>query len=474
MASLVNNCVFTATSGGTGDFAVSAAVTGYQAPAAVGVSDGKTYRYRAQSFDLSQWEEGSAIASSTATSFTRAVTASSAGGTTKVAFTDPPTIALTMFAADVLQFDDAMSLTAAQKAQARANLDVTKKNYIVNGAMMVSQENGTTAGTATAYYPVDQFAVTFSHGGGVSHAQVVSQTPAGSPNRVRVTVTSADAAVAASDFMHIAQWIEGYRVADLKLGAAAAKSIALQFGVKAPAGTYSVIFLNSAANRSYVAEYTIAAGEANTDVVKSVTVPGDITGTWAKDNTAGLVVRWGLMAGTTFQQAAGSWGTGNVVGSPSQFNFLGTNGNVFELFDVGLYEGTIAPPFQVPDFASELDLCMRYWEKTYDYGTAPGTIALNGAIQMVFQLASGTFSNASGQGTSFQYRKSKRAAPTVTGYSTQTGASGKAADFQGGADVNIAAIASPGTQGLRVWSVLKVATDGILSIGVHFVINARM
>jgi hypothetical protein len=51
-----------------------------------------------------------------------------------------------------------------------------------------------------------------------------------------------------------------------------------------------------------------------------------------------------------------------MVGSSNQFNFMSTGGNVFELFDVGLYEGTVAPPFLVPDLASELAVCKRYFE----------------------------------------------------------------------------------------------------------------
>jgi hypothetical protein len=42
---------------------------------------------------------------------------------------------------------------------------------------------------------------------------------------------------------------------------------------------------------------------------------------------------------------------------------MGTLGNVFHLFDVSLTEGTVAPPFVVPDYASELTLCQRYYEK---------------------------------------------------------------------------------------------------------------
>lgn len=124
MASLVNNAVFLASASGTGAFGVASAVQGYQTPNAVGVIDGKSYRYRAQNATLTEWEEGTGVSSSSGASFTRVVTASSAGGTTTVSFTAAPNVMLTMFAADVLQFDDAMSLTAAQKVQAQTNIGV--------------------------------------------------------------------------------------------------------------------------------------------------------------------------------------------------------------------------------------------------------------------------------------------------------------------------------------------------------------
>ena len=69
------------------------------------------------------------------------------------------------------------------------------------------------------------------------------------------------------------------------------------------------------------------------------------------------------MCGTTFQQAAGAWGTvPSAFGSANQFNLLATNGNVFELFDVDLYEGNAPRAYQLPDYPSELQLSMRYWE----------------------------------------------------------------------------------------------------------------
>ncbi len=42
---------------------------------------------------------------------------------------------------------------------------------------------------------------------------------------------------------------------------------------------------------------------------------------------------------------------------------MGVANSTFELFDVSLTEGTVAPPFQLPDYASELALCQRYYRK---------------------------------------------------------------------------------------------------------------
>lgn len=327
-----------------------------------------------------------------------------------------------------VRYDAAQTLTAAQKSQARANIDALKKNYVINGAMQVSQENGATVGTLFNYYPVDQFGI-FAVGTTVALniAQVASPTPAGSPNRIRFTVTAADAAVAAGDMVHIRTKIEGLRVADLMFGIpASARTITIQFGVKAPAGTYSVVVLNSANNRSYVSEYVIAGADINTDTVKSVTVPGDITGAWAKDTTTGLEIRWGLMAGLNYQQAAGAWGATDAVGSPNQFNLMGTStppNNVFELFDVGLYEGAVAPSFVVPDFVTELQVCKRYWESTFPYGTQPAS-ALGGSAggYMVNSVQS---ASANVNIVQWAFKATKRSAtPTMTTYNPFVAGSG--------------------------------------------------
>lgn len=372
----------------------------------------------------------------------------------------------------VVRYAAAQSLTAAQQAQARANINVTKKNYLLNGGMQVSQENGATASAASGYFPVDQFSVNFTTGGTLSTAQVASPTPGGSPNRLRVTVTATDTSIAVGDLLCVETRLEGLRIADLRAGSASAKTITLQFGVKAPAGTYCLGFRNGAPDRSYVAEFTITGGEANTDVVKSVTFQLDTSGTWLTSNGLGMVIDWTLMAGTSYQMTPNTWaGASSGISSPSQSNFMSTNGNVFELFDVSLTEGVAAPPFQLPDFASELALCQRYWEKTYDYGVAVGSVSFVGMYQIGLTMSSATFDNASGHVIMVPYRP-KRASPTVTIYSPNTGANGKNADFSGSADMT-ASVANFGMNCARI-SANAFGVSRVISLAVHATMSARL
>jgi len=248
--------------------------------------------------------------------------------------------------AGAVLYDTAQSLTANQKARARANIDALKKNYVLNGAMMVSQENGAAASAANGYYPVDQWFInavalttaTFSV------AQVAAVTPAGSPNRIRCTVSAAQATPGSSTIA-FTQKIEGNRVADALWGTTAAKDLVAQVGVKTPvAGTYLVYIYNSAVDTGVTGTFTVGAGEVNTDVVKSAVLVARTTGVWQRDNGIGM------------------WFNIYLMHQSQTANVFATNTNVFELFDVSLTEGNAAPPFVVPDYASELAACMRYFQ----------------------------------------------------------------------------------------------------------------
>ena len=386
---------------GTGDVTFGAASSNaFLTPTEAGCVDTDTVRYVI--VDGTDYEEGIGTITSSAAEMERTtVTRSKIGGvvgTSKISLSGTAVLAFTVAAADladlasggdmlstnnlsdVANSDTALDnlggttvgkavFKAADESAAREVLRIQRKNYVINGAMMVSQENGSSAGTVNGYYLVDLFRYFGAHDGAISVAQVASVTPAGSPNRIRITVTTADTSIGATQFAAIVHSIEGYRVADLMFGSVDARGLVLRFGVKAPAGTYCVGFRNGSNDRSYVAEFTIAGGEANTDVVKEIAIPGCDNGAWNIANGVGLQLSWGLAIGSTYQGSADTWLTSNFIGTSSISNFLDTIGNVFELFDVGLYEGTVAPDFVVPDLYQELHHCKRYFETNIYGGT---------------------------------------------------------------------------------------------------------
>lgn len=95
MASLVNNCLFNPTTGGTTDWTVSTAVTGYMTPSAAGAINGATYKYRAESSDLTQWEYGQGVWNATTGVLSRtSVLQNSAGTTSKINFTAAPFVGI--------------------------------------------------------------------------------------------------------------------------------------------------------------------------------------------------------------------------------------------------------------------------------------------------------------------------------------------------------------------------------------------
>jgi hypothetical protein len=71
--------------------------------------------------------------------------------------------------------------------------------------------------------------------------------------------------------------------------------------------------------------------------------------------------------------------------------------------------------FERKSYQQEKTACQRFYEKTYDDGTAPGTATQNGAISCATQ--------ATNQACSFMwpFKVSKRAAPTCRAYSTSSG-----------------------------------------------------
>ena len=247
----------------------------------------------------------------------------------------------------------------------QATRTARQNNLVVNPAMQVSQENGATAGSTNLYYAVDQWLQSLTTSVVCSFQQVASQTPDLSPNRVRKTVTTRKTSLTAAELIGVYQTLEGTRISCLGYGTPAAIQSVARFGFKGPAGTYSFSFQNYAGTRSYIKNFTISAGQANTDTLQTVIIPGDVAGAWVNDNSPAAYLTIYDAVGSTYIGVEG-WQAGAAVGTAANSNMVATNGNVVELFDVGLYpdpEKTgLPPPFIAPIYAQALYDCERYYQ----------------------------------------------------------------------------------------------------------------
>jgi hypothetical protein len=233
------------------------------------------------------------------------------------------------------------------------------KNKIINGDMVISQRNGSNAVTTPDVYTVDRWQQ-FAGGGGVISWQQSSTAPTGFDYSLSATVTTPDTSLGTSDYYFLRQFIEGFNTADLAWGTANARTVTLSFWVRSSlTGTFGGCLQNGGTNRFYPFSYTISA--ANTWEQKSVTIPGDTTGTWLRTNGAGIGVCFALGFGTNFIGTANAWTSSSFYTATSATNLISTNGATFFLTGVQLERNTTATPFEWIPYTTELQLCQRYY-----------------------------------------------------------------------------------------------------------------
>jgi hypothetical protein len=251
---------------------------------------------------------------------------------------------------------------AAGAALNNAPNSVGFRNRIINGDMRIDQRNaGALIVGPTNGYTLDRWYCR-EGGTGAIDAQQSTTAANGFTNSLVVTVTTTNPTPAATDRTIISQRIEGYNVADLNWGSANAKSITVSFYVRASVtGLFGGAALNSAADRSYVFNYTISA--ANTWEYKTVTIPGDTTGTWEKGNGIGVWLVFSCSSGSTYTATPNSWGSGQFYAPTGQTNLMATNGATWYITGVQLEVGSVATPFERRPFGTELALCQRYFVK---------------------------------------------------------------------------------------------------------------
>ena len=307
---------------------------------------------------------------------------------------------------------------------------IQRKNALINGGFDVWQRG-------TSFNQVDNFAYTADRwqffyigslgvdGVDVDRSSVVPKdntTNTGtSAFSCLVTVDTADASVAGDEAYFITQAVEGFNAQRFGLGTPDIQPIALSFWVRSSVtGPYSVFFRRnkSGSQRSYIVQYNINA--ANTWEKKSITLMADRGGSWNFTANIGMVVGFVLAAGSSVRtNLVNTWQTGTVYAGPDQVNFLATAGNTIYFSRIQLEVGTQATDFERRLIGEEIQLCQRYFAKTFRIDTTPangqGTTgavigkSVNGGGVDVEPLAN------------WFLPVTMRTSPTVTTYNTRSG-----------------------------------------------------
>jgi hypothetical protein len=277
------------------------------------------------------------------------------------------------------------------------------RNRIINGAMTISQRGVSPTIGGGGDYSVDRF---FNYYTGTAYTSVQSTVaPTGFKNSLLLTTTTASASPTYSFFGHK---IEGLNCFDLGFGTAAALTVTLSFWVRSSVtGIYSIAIGNDDGNRAYAVQYTI--NTANTWEKKTMTVPGDTTGTWPTTNASCIFLRWNMGTSASSRLiSTGSWQVANAdgaTGSTGANTWANTLGATFYITGVQLEAGSTASSFEYRQYTTELALCQRYYYTSGDLtNPANGRGGFTG-----FPYSNGTEAYGSAK-----FAVTMRAAPAVT------------------------------------------------------------
>ena len=339
------------------------------------------------------------------------------------------------------------------------------KNRIINGAMVIDQRN---AGASVAITTSDNYTLDRWQGTASANSRYTVQRdagavtpPAGFTNYLGATSVSSGAPGSTDTYL-ISQFIEGLNIADFGWGTANAATVTLSFWVRSSlTGAFGGTVTNSAGNRSYPFSFTISS--ANTWEQKTVTIAGDTSGTWLTTNGVGLRLRFSMGTGSSYLGTAGVW-AGSFVGAPTgSTNVVATNGATFYITGVQLEKGSTATSFDVRPYGTELQLCQRYYEQSYDIGTAVGASTDTGSVS--------TRSPQADMQDTIQFAVEKRASPTITFYTT-LGVSGSWRDVSAATNRLMSVPTTAGTRQFT-WQNANTVTVGNVLRG-HWVASIEL
>ena len=240
-----------------------------------------------------------------------------------------------------------------------------RRNMVINGAMNIAQRatSATGVGGTNEEYPtIDRFNFTTTSAGRFTMEQV-ADVHDGFANAMKLSCTTADTSISASEALILQTKFEGQDMQQLRYGSSSAESITVSFYVKGNASaTYTLEWRNEEDGRNIGKTFNVT-----TDWTRVIiTFTGDTGGSPVDDdNTHAFTLGIWLHGGSTF---SGGTFTENVYHSTNnqrigdgQTSFLDSTDRTFFITGLQMELGSQATPFEHRSFGEELALCQRYF-----------------------------------------------------------------------------------------------------------------
>ncbi len=342
----------------------------------------------------------------------------------------------------------------------------SNRNILINGDFNIWQRGTSFVSVVDQQYTVDRWVYRKINTTAVhdisrsTDVPTVAQAGRKFNYSVLIDCQTIDASISSTDIVVFFQRIEGYNFL-----AIAQKTFTFGFWVKATkTGIYCVSFTSGAGDYGYVAEYTINASD--TWEYKKITVPATPSaGAWNYTNGTALNAVFCLAAGSNYQTTPNAWQNGDFSATSNQVNSCDNAANNFRICGVQLESGSVATPFEQRSIQHELQLCQRYFERSYNIETPTGTVEENQAAWGNVNSADTTLLCVN-----VDFKSIKRTTPSVTAYNTSTGAAGSF--IAGSTSKNVSTVVG-GTKGIGRLYATSGMTAGVYA-RFHWVADAEL
>ena len=302
------------------------------------------------------------------------------------------------------------------------------KPLMINGDMAVAQRETSNTNFSNGTIVVDRIqgiANGLGSSGSVLTGSQVSDGPTGFEKSFKLEVTSAGGLDSADNRFAIETKLEHQDVSKFFDN----NAMTLSFYVKSSlADTFAVGISRNNQNTSsggnlYIANYTISSANTWQQVV--INIPTDSTTTGETANATGVALEWFIDVKSGGSRTGASLGWNDTT-TQVQINSAAADNGFFNAtntwfitgvqLEVGTYTSATLPLFQHESFGDNLARCQRYLEFSSDYG-ADYTSGVNSCVIMDMGGSHPIY-------VPMSYNVYKRAAPTMTFYNGNSGATG--------------------------------------------------